>query len=82
MEVLNSYWVGSDGKHKWFEVIMVDFSHPAIKADADLARIAGDRGRAERGKTHAGKMGRGLGKKGIGTEKTRPSIRAHDGKGK
>ncbi len=24
LEVLNSYWVGEDGKHKWFEVILVD----------------------------------------------------------
>ena len=24
MEALNSYWVGEDGRSKWFEVIMVD----------------------------------------------------------
>lgn len=24
MEVLNSYWVGEDGRQKWFEVILVD----------------------------------------------------------
>ncbi len=84
MEVLNSYWVGEDGKHKWFEVIMVDPNHPAIKADRDLGWIASSShtGRAERGKTSAGKRGRGLRNKGIGTEKIRPSIRAHDGKGK
>ncbi|MEA2046566.1 MAG: 50S ribosomal protein L15e [Euryarchaeota archaeon] len=84
MEVLNSYWVGEDGKHKWFEVIMVDPNHPAIKADRDLGWIAspGHAGRAERGKTSAGKRGRGLRNKGIGAEKIRPSIRAHDGKGK
>ncbi|PIU59945.1 50S ribosomal protein L15e, partial [Candidatus Bathyarchaeota archaeon CG07_land_8_20_14_0_80_47_9] len=27
LEVLNSYWVGEDGRSKWFEVIMVDPSH-------------------------------------------------------
>jgi len=35
-----------------------------------------------RGKTSAGRKGRGLRHKGSGTEKTRPGIRAHDGKGK
>jgi len=84
MEVLNSYWVGQDGKQKWYEVIMVDPNHPSIIADKDLSWICGNshRGRAERGKTAAGVRGRGMGKKGEGTEKTRPSIRAHDGKGK
>lgn len=84
MEVLNSYWVGQDGRHKWFEVILVDPHHPAIKSDRDLGWICGGshRGRAERGKTSAGKKGRGLLRKGFGTEKTRPSIRAHDGRGK
>ncbi|MEM2338099.1 MAG: 50S ribosomal protein L15e, partial [Candidatus Bathyarchaeia archaeon] len=36
LEVLNSYWVGEDGRFKWFEVIMVDPSHPAIKSDKDV----------------------------------------------
>ncbi len=84
MEVLNSYWVGEDGKHKWYEVILVDPNHPAIKADKDLNWIAdgAHRGRAARGRTSAGRKGRGLRHKGFGTEKTRPGIRAHDGKGK
>ncbi len=84
MEVLNSYWVGEDGKHKWYEVILVDPNHPAIKNDKQLAWIADrvHRGRAWRGKTSAGKKGRGLRHTGFGTEKTRPGIRAHDGKGK
>ncbi|MEC7064995.1 MAG: 50S ribosomal protein L15e, partial [Candidatus Thermoplasmatota archaeon] len=29
LEVLNSYWVGQDGKHKYYEVIMIDTHHPA-----------------------------------------------------
>lgn len=33
---LNSYWVGEDGQHAWFEVIMVDPNHPAIKNDEHL----------------------------------------------
>ena len=84
MEVLNSYWVGEDGKQKWYEVILVDPFHPAIASDSDLSWIRGasHRGRANRGKTSAGKRGRGLQKKGIGAEKVRPSIRAHDSRGK
>ena len=34
LEVLNSYWVGEDGKNKFFEIIMLDPHHPVIiKAD-------------------------------------------------
>ncbi len=60
MEVLNSYWVGEDGKHKWHEVILVDPSHPAIKNDKKLSWITNPahKGRAYRGKTSAGKKGR------------------------
>ena len=84
MEVLNSYWVGEDGKHKWYEVILVDPSNPSIKNDKELAWVTGGahRRRAEHGKTSAGRKGRGMRHKGFGTEKTRPGIRAHDGKGK
>jgi large subunit ribosomal protein L15e len=33
LRVLNSYWVGQDGTHKFFEVIMVDPGHNAIRND-------------------------------------------------
>ncbi|XRO75790.1 50S ribosomal protein L15e [Methanocaldococcus sp. 28A] len=84
MEVLNSYWVGEDGKYKWYEVILVDPYHPAIKADPQLNWLCTGkhRGRAFRGLTSAGKKGRGLRNKGIGAEKVRPSIRAHGRRGK
>ena len=84
LEVLNSYWVGQDGKHKFYEVIMLDPSHPAIKSDKDLGWIADShhRGRAYRGKTSAGKRGRGLHKKGKGAEKIRPSLKARGNIGK
>ncbi|RLF11469.1 MAG: 50S ribosomal protein L15e [Thermoprotei archaeon] len=36
LKVLGSYWVGEDGRHKWFEVILVDPSHPSIKNDEEL----------------------------------------------
>ena len=84
MEVLNSYWVGEDGKYHYYEVILVDPHHPAIEKDPKINWICypGHRGRAFRGKTSAGQKGRGLRNKGKGAEKVRPSIRAHDGKGK
>lgn len=77
MEVLNSYWVGADGRHQYFEVILVDPHHPVILADPELAWIAepANRGRAFRGLTSAGKKGRGLRSKGTGAEKIRPSRR-------
>ncbi|HIE31974.1 MAG TPA: 50S ribosomal protein L15e [Methanosarcinales archaeon] len=80
MQVLNSYWVGEDGKHKWYEVILVDPNHPVIKNDSQLKWICDVSGRAERGLTSAGRKGRGLSKRGRGTEKTRPSIGSHRGK--
>jgi large subunit ribosomal protein L15e len=84
MEVLNSYWVGEDGKHKWYEVILVNPSDPAIKSDKDLSWVGGNshKKRAEHGKTSAGKRGRGLMAKGRGAEKRRPSIRSHGTRGK
>lgn len=78
MEVLNSYWVGEDGKHKWYEVILVDPNHPVIIADPKINWICepqhGDR--AGRGLTSAGTRGRALHWKGKGVEKARPSRRA------
>lgn len=84
LEVLNSYWVGEDGMHKYFEVILVDPRHPVIRSDPKINWIGrpAHRGRAFRGLTSAGKKGRGLLYKGKGAEKVRPSIGAHDRKGK
>ncbi len=78
LEVLNSYWVGEDGRFKWFEVIMVDKNHPAIKADKDINWICQKqhKGRVFRGLTSAGKKVRGLRNKGRGAEKARPSKKA------
>ena len=84
MEVLNSYWVGEDGKLKWYEVILIDPSHPVIKSDKNLNWICNNthKGRAQRGKTSAGRKGRGMMTRGTGTEKTRPSIRSNQNRGK
>ncbi len=56
-EVLNSYFVGKDGKYIWYEVILVETSHPAIKADKNLSWITSNKhkGRVFRGLTSAAK---------------------------
>ena len=84
MEVLNSYWVGDDGKNYFYEVILVDPVHPSIIKDPKINWISdiSHKRRVLRGRTSAGQRGRGLHKKGLGTEKIRPSIRAHQYKGK
>lgn len=62
MEVLNSYYVAEDGEYEWYEVILVDRSHPAVLSDPELNWIArpANRGRVFRGLTSAGKKMRGL----------------------
>ena len=84
MEVLNSYWVGEDGKHHYYEVILVDPVHPAIMNDPKINWITdtSNKRRVLRGKTSAGQKGRGLRHKGRGAEKVRPSIRANKNRGK
>ncbi len=82
MEVLNSYEIGADGKHHYYEVILVDRSHPAIANDKDIKWITEEKNRVYRGKTSAGKKGRGLENKGKGAEKARPSVRANNRRGK
>jgi large subunit ribosomal protein L15e len=81
LEVLNSYWVGEDGRSKWFEIIMVDPHHPAIKADKNINWISQKQhqGRVFRSLTSAGKKVRGLRRKGWGAEKLRPSKKAARG---
>ncbi len=73
LEVLNSYWVGEDGQHKWFEIVMVDPAHPVIAADKDVnwIRESVHKRRVFRGLTSAGKKVRGLRHKGEGAEKIR-----------
>jgi large subunit ribosomal protein L15e len=80
LEVLNSYHVASDGTHEYYEVILVDPNHPAIRSDPQLGWIAEPqhRGRAFRGLTSAGKKMRGLRRKGKGAEKVRPSAKANE----
>jgi len=84
MEVLNSYWIGDDGKNHFYEVILVDPVHPSIMKDPKIGWISDvkHKRRVLRGKTSAGRRGRGLRHKGRGAEKIRPSIRANQNRGK
>lgn len=65
MEVLNSYWIGDDGLHKYYEIILID---PIRKEVENLAKNR--KGRAYRGLTSVGKRARGLRFKG----KRRPKL--------
>ncbi|UCH90267.1 MAG: 50S ribosomal protein L15e [Thermoplasmata archaeon] len=73
MEVLGSYWIGEDGKRKFYEVILVDPHHPVIKSDPKINWICEPqhKKRVYRGLTSAGKKSRGLRNKGKGAEKVR-----------
>jgi large subunit ribosomal protein L15e len=75
-EVLNSYWVGRDGKHFWYEIIMVDPINPSVMQDKNLNWISQKQhtGRSYRGLTSSAKKSRGLRHKGKGSEKTRQSF--------
>ena len=79
LEVLNSYWVGEDEKHVFYEVILVDKNHPQIRKDKILKHhfVNQHKKRVFRGLTSSGKKSRGLRNKGMGSEKTRPSLRSH-----
>ncbi len=62
MEVLNSYWIGQDGIYGFYEVILVDPSHPQICSDDKIKWICSpaNKGRAFRGLTSAGRKSRGF----------------------
>ena len=58
--VLNSYEVLRDGKYAWFEVVLIDPSHPVIKADPAYQWLSAGKHkkRVFQGKTAAGKKSR------------------------
>ncbi len=84
LEILNSYKVGQDGLHYWYEIILVDPKSPQINADSALSWINNgkNRKRAFRGLTSAGKKSRGMLGKGQGHEKVRPSLGSHQNRAK
>ena len=73
-EVLNSYFVGEDGNYKFFEVILLDRTHPSIVSDPIYSGVIMHKGRATRGLTSTGKKFRGIVEKGFGTTRNRPSV--------
>src|SRR3989344_4101900 len=80
---LNSYKIGKDGIHYFFEVIMVDPLRPEISNDKTLNFLTKktNQKRAMRGLTSAAKKSRGLRKKGP-LLKVRPSAQSRGHKGK
>merc|ERR1711968_190290 len=78
LRVMGSYWVAQDSTYKFYEVIMVDTFHPAIRMDPRMNWLcsAKMKHREMRGLTSAGTKGRGMRKKGHRAMKTRPSRRA------
>jgi large subunit ribosomal protein L15e len=70
LEVLNSYWVGEDGRSKWFEVILINKTvlsrqHnfktlKAKRAHQNLVNLANQKRRVNRGLTSSGKRMRHL----------------------
>jgi len=75
LRLLNSYWINQDGVYKYFEVILVDPSHNAIRNDPRISWIVAPamKHRELRGLTAAGRKGRGLLGKGPKRCRTRPS---------
>lgn len=72
-EVLNSYFVGSAGSRKFYEVILLDKNHPALLNDPVYKNLVSQRGRSYRGRTAAGRKHRGIIRKRFGSHKMRPS---------
>lgn len=64
LRVLNSYWVNQDSTYKYYEVILVDPQHKAIRRDPRINWIVKPvhKHRESRGLTATGKKSRGLNK--------------------
>ena len=77
LRVLNSYWVNQDATYKYFEVILVDTTHSAIRNDPRINWLCDGvhKHRELRGLTAAGRHSRGLGK---GTKYTHKKQTAYD----
>ncbi|KAL8282731.1 hypothetical protein RB597_010124 [Gaeumannomyces tritici] len=64
LRVLNSYWINQDSTYKYYEVILVDPQHKAIRRDPRISWIVNPvhKHRESRGLTATGKKSRGLNK--------------------
>lgn len=62
LRVLNSYWVNQDSSYKYFEVVLVDPSHGAIRGDPRINWVVDPvhKHRELRGLTQAGQKARGM----------------------
>lgn len=83
LEVINSYQIGKDGIHYFYEVICVDPQRAEIKNDKNTSWVnkTANKKRVLRGLTSAGKKSRGLRDKSP-TNKSRPSVRSGWARGK
>ncbi|MEM0149735.1 MAG: 50S ribosomal protein L15e [Candidatus Micrarchaeaceae archaeon] len=75
-EVLNSYFAGSAGVMKYYEVIMLNRQSKVLASDPYYSAIMSQRSRALRGLTSSGRKHRGLMRKSYGSITLRPSKRA------
>ena len=75
LRVLNSYWVAQDGAYKFYEVILVDPNHKAVRRDPRINWIATSKHKHRecRGVTSIGKKHRGLRVRGHRDNNRRPS---------
>ncbi|OLY79471.1 60S ribosomal protein L15 [Smittium mucronatum] len=64
LRVLNSYWINEDSTYKYYEVILVDPNHKAIRRDPRINWIcnAVHKRREARALTSTGRKSRGIGK--------------------
>jgi len=78
LRLLNTYWVCQDAMHKWYECVMVDPMHKAVRNCPRLNWICNPthKHRELRGVTSAGRKARSLHRKGKAAVKVRPSVRA------
>lgn len=76
-EVLNSYFLAKDGKHYWYEVVLLDRAQVSRYEGMEWVNAPANRGRIYRGLTSSARKSRGLRRKGMGAEKIRPSKRSN-----
>ena len=78
LRVLNSYWINEDSAYKYFEIVMIDPMHNAIRNDPRINWLCKPvmQHRELRGLTSTGRKARGLFGSGHNHHKARPSVRA------
>ena len=82
MEVLNSYNIGKDGIHYFYEVILVDRVDKGILNDKELGPLVkAPKKRSLRAITSTSRKARGLRNSPVKAPKVRPSLRANKRRG-